>query len=1033
MYRIENFFVFLIFWNYFFKNYGIFKKSFKEHKMKELEKIYKTIVEKSNLLFDKNYSPEEIERTIYQFWKSKGFLESEFPKKDQKTFCIVAPPPNITGKLHIGHALQYSIIDMMIRYRRMRGDSTLLKCGIDHAGIATQIVVEKYILDRYKKNRIDFGKKEFIKKIWDWKKEIVQIMDLQMRCLGNLVPKRYKFTMDQDVSEAVTSAFIKLYEDRLIYQAKKLVNWDPKLKTVISDLEVGTERLEKIMWYIRYPIIGEEHRLEEDRKFIVIATSDPETIFGDSAVAVHPSDNNKKHLVGREVSIPIVNRKIPIISDSFVDMKKGTGFVRITPAHNFQDYEVSINHDLPIIEIFDKNRNMQEFARVFFHSKEKEMSKFHIPSFFRKKDDMKVRREILEHLESSNLLVGNKKYISKVNYSERSKSRTYPILTDQWFIKVKPFIQEAISAVRDKRIEFFPKKYENIYFSWMKRMKDWCISRQLWWGHRIPIWYDESRKIYVGNNEEDVRRKYFLKKNTKLIQEKDVLDTWFSSSLWIFVSFGWPKKNKSLSAFQPTDILVSGFDIIFFWISRMIMMTMYFIKDEKGCGKVPFRKVYITGLICDQDGQKMSKSRSNIVDPISFIGRYPKEFSKLMIYYRRTETSRDMHFSSFQNQKGVQDQKKIRLLGADSLRLTLISLSSGSRKIYWNTNQLYGYQNFCNKLWHASRFILNNVGQEGQNVLKDHCKKKFSLDRWIIFKLKETVSLYRIALDSFRFDMASKILYKFVWNQFCDWYLEFSKISIQDGDKERKISVKNTLLMVLEEILKLSHPMIPFVSEFIWQNILQIKKIDNKKSFSSILENSFPIGIQLKELKEKKNIKLCFEVELIKRFISTLRNLKSQFNSSEEKIFKILITKFSKNEIRKIFYRYFRFINQMIKIPIFIIEDEDNEDKKVQYHHFLIKSFENLLELRIVFFNPSKDDDPHFLDEKKLRKKLDKLEKEKEILQRDLKNIQFLKKAPKKIIVMRERRIQSILEQRKILLRLIKNKTLFSSHRIKIN
>ncbi|WP_185751027.1 valine--tRNA ligase [Candidatus Riesia pediculischaeffi] len=964
------------------------------------EEIHEEILNKSYLLFEKNFSPEEIERLIYRFWEISGFLRDKGYKNDKEVFCTVSPPPNITGRLHIGHALQYTIIDMLIRYHYMNGKHTLWKGGVDHAGIAAQIVVEKYIFDRYGKNKIEFGRKKFIEKIWDWKEEMVQIMHIQMQYLGNLVSlNQSKFTMDRDVSEAVTEAFVRLYEDRIIYRGKRLVNWDPKLKTVISDLEVKTVESKKTMWYIRYPIIDPYENLE-NQAYVVVATSSPETIFGDSAVAVHPEDEDKKHLIGMNVLLPIVGRKIPIISDRFVDMKKGTGYVRITPAHSFQDYEVAMNHDLPIVEVLNRDGSMRRIANIFYKTGRKISDEFDIPSFFCGKRDLCLREGILKSLNHMKLLIGKERYVSRVNYNERSKSEIYPILTDQWFINVKNLKEEAISVVRDKKIKFFPKKYEKIYFSWMNQMKDWCISRQLLWGHRIPVWYDDDGRTYVGRNEREIRKRYNLC-GTVLKQDQDVLDTWFSSSLWTFVVFGWPKRNnKDLSVFHPTDVLVSGFDIIFFWISRMIMMTLYFIKNEDGSGQVPFKKVYITGLVCDEDGKKMSKSRGNMIDPILIMQdrSYLEKISKFM--FDSKNILHDERLSDIGSSQKIKESGQIRF-GADSLRLTLASLSSGNRKILLDKNQIVGYQNFCNKVWHASRFVLNNITIHGE-IENDQFPSKddkiFSLDRWIVFEFKKMVSRYRAAFERFRFDMVSSILYGFVWNQFCDWYLELSKISIRDTDMDRKISAEKTLLMILEGLLKLSHPIVPFVSEFVWQNINRIKN----RELSSILEEPFPVGIREDDLKEEKNRIAYFEVETIKRFIVFIRNLRSQFRSCEEKILKIIIFRFLELRTREIVRRYLKHICKMTGIPIIIDCNKQYRSKK---------SFEGLLDFTFSTVNLNKSGDI----QKNIRNKIEQLDKEITVIQKDLKNPHFLAKAPKKVIEEKMRRVKDLEDAKKSL------------------
>ncbi len=857
---------------------------------------------------DKTYQPAIIEKILYAHWEKNGYFEPHGDNK-KKSFCIVIPPPNITGNLHMGHAFQQTIMDILIRYHRMQGENTLWQSGIDHAGIATQILVESKIISEEKKTRHEYGREAFIEKIWLWKKKFGNNISQQMRRLGDSIDwKRERFTMDEGLSKAVKEAFIRLYQDHLIYRAKRLVNWDPKLHTAISDLEVENREVNGFMWYLRYPL-ADSVKTIENLNHLVIATTRPETMLGDTGVAVNPSDPRYKNLIGKEILLPLVNRRIPIIGDEYANMEKSSGCVKITPAHDFNDYKVGKRHQLPMINIFDINGHIQKQAEVFDSTGNHSTAyKAIIPESYQGMDRFSARKMMVNELKKLGLLVAIKSHKLIIPYSDRSGVIIEPMLTDQWYIRTLPLAEKAILAVKDGRIQFIPKKYENMYFSWMQEIQDWCISRQLWWGHRIPAWYDGSGNIYVGNDENEVRRENSLTDDIHLHQDEDVLDTWFSSGLWTFSTLGWPENSEALKTFHPTDVVVSGFDIIFFWIARMIMLTMYFIRDKNGQSKIPFKKAYITGLIRDEKGKKMSKFNGNVIDPVDIIDGIPLENSLI---------KRNVNIMQLQlpkkNSKSTRKEYPytIEAHGADALRFTLAALASTGRDINWDMKRLTGYRNFCNKLWNASRYVLMNT--EGQDCSQNTKNMIFSLsDRWIMTEFNQTVKLYREALDTYRFDIAANILYEFTWNQFCNWYLELSKSTFHKGNDAEICATRYTLIEVLENLLRLAHPIIPFITETIWQRVKIVKDIQK----DTIMLQPFPEFESLKVDEEA-----CHDFEWIRKLIITIRNIKVEMNISPFKSLNLLLR--SKNHlIKRCITENLYLIRSMIQFTSITILDE---------------------------------------------------------------------------------------------------------------
>ncbi|MGV7962705.1 valine--tRNA ligase [Photorhabdus tasmaniensis] len=825
---------------------------------------------------NKTYNPKEIEQPLYTHWEKSGYFKPNGDTR-RESFCIVIPPPNVTGSLHMGHAFQQTIMDTMIRYQRMQGKNTLWQSGTDHAGIATQMVVERKIAAEEGKTRHDYGRDAFIDKIWQWKAESGGTITNQMRRLGNSVDwERERFTMDEGLSNAVKEAFVRLYKENLIYRGKRLVNWDPKLHTAISDLEVENREVKGSMWHLRYPL-ADGVTTAEGKDYLVVATTRPETMLGDTGVAVNPEDPRYKDLIGKEIILPLVNRRIPIVGDEHADMEKGTGCVKITPAHDFNDYEVGKRHALPMINIMTLDGNIRNEAEVFDTNGEiSDVYGSDIPAEYRGMERFAARKTMVAKFEKLGLLVEIKAHDLTVPYGDRGGVVIEPMLTDQWYVRTAPLAKVAIEAVENGDIQFVPKQYENMYYSWMRDIQDWCISRQLWWGHRIPAWYDAEGNVYVGRNEEEVRRENNLGADVALNQDEDVLDTWFSSGLWTFSTLGWPEQTNALKTFHPTDVLVSGFDIIFFWIARMIMMTMHFIKDENGKPQVPFKTVYMTGLIRDDEGQKMSKSKGNVIDPLDMVDGISLED---LLEKRTGNMMQPQLAEKIRKRTEKQFPAGIESHGTDALRFTLAALASTGRDINWDMKRLQGYRNFCNKLWNASRFVLMNT--EGQDCGQNGGEMVLSLaDRWILAEFNQTVKAYREALDTYRFDMAANILYEFTWNQFCDWYLELSKPAINKGAEAEVRGARHTLIEVLEGLLRLAHPIIPFITETIWQRVKMVKGIEA----DTIMLQPFP------EFDQAKADELALtDLEWIKEAIIAVRNIRAEMNIAPGKPLEVLL------------------------------------------------------------------------------------------------------------------------------------------------
>ncbi len=854
------------------------------------------------------YNPQEIEQPIYQHWEESGYFKPN-GDKSQPSYCIAIPPPNVTGSLHMGHAFQQTIMDALIRYHRMQGNNTLWQSGSDHAGIATQMVVERKIAAEENKTRHDYGREAFIEKIWQWKAESGGSITKQMRRLGDSVDwDRERFTMDEGLSNAVKEVFVRLYQEDLIYRGKRLVNWDPKLRTAISDLEVENREVKGSMWHLRYPL-ADGVKTAEGKDYLVVATTRPETLFGDTGVAVNPEDPRYKDLIGKFVILPFVHRRIPIVGDEHADMTKGTGCVKITPAHDFNDYEVGRRHQLPMINILTFDGDIRAQAEVF--DTNGEPSTAHatdIPAQFQNLERFAARKLVVAECEAQGILEKIEPHDLTIPYGDRGGVVIEPMLTDQWYVRAKVLAEPAIAAVKNGDIQFVPKQYENMYFSWMNDIQDWCISRQLWWGHRIPAWYDNQGNVYVGRDEAEVRRENNLAADIELFQDDDVLDTWFSSALWTFSTLGWPEKTDDLATFHPTNVLVTGFDIIFFWVARMIMMTMHFIKDEHGKPQVPFKTVYVTGLIRDEEGQKMSKSKGNVIDPLDMIDG----ISLADLLEKRTGNMMQPQLAEkIAKRTEKQFPNGIEAHGTDALRFTLAALASTGRDINWDLKRLEGYRNFCNKLWNASRYVLMNT--QDHDCGFNGGELDYSLaDKWILAEFNQTVKTYREAFDTYRFDLAANILYEFTWNQFCDWYLELTKSVLANGEQNQQRAARHTLVTVLEALLRLAHPIIPFITEAIWQSVKPLIAI---KADTIMLQ---PMPAFDGKLVDDKAVA---DINWIKDAVIAVRNIRAEMNIAPSKPLQLLIRKASP-AVHRIISDNVTFIESLARLSEIVLLDE---------------------------------------------------------------------------------------------------------------
>ena len=901
---------------------------------------------------DKTYNPKEIESRIYESWEDSGYFS---PSKSGDPYCIVIPPPNVTGTLHMGHAFQDTIMDIIIRYQRMKGNNTLWQVGTDHAGIATQMVVERQ-LERSGTSRQKLGREAFEKEVWKWKEKSGNTITQQMKRLGASTDwTREKFTMDENLVQGVTRVFIQLYEEGLIYRGKRLVNWDPILQTALSDLEVVTSEEKGSLWHMKYPIDG----LDD---YIVVATTRPETMLGDTAVAVHPDDKRYKNLIGKLVNLPLTDRKIPIIADDYVDQEFGTGCLKITPGHDFNDFDIGKKHDLEIISILDQSAKIIQSA----------------PKEYKGLDRFDARRKIVEDIESLGLMQEIEDYTLTIPRGDRSGAILEPLITNQWFLKMEPLAEPAITVVKNGELKFVPENWSKTYFEWLENIQDWCISRQLWWGHRIPAWYDNEGNVYVGESESEVREKNNIKNSIALTQDEDVLDTWFSSALWPFSSLGWPDETYDLKTFYPTNVLVTGFDIIFFWVARMVMMGLKFMKE------IPFKEIYIHGLIKDKNGQKMSKSKGNILDPIDLIDGISLEdlLEKRVQGLMQPEMEkRIINDTKKEFPNGIPD------FGTDALRFNFAIQASTGRDIRLDLRRVEGYRNFCNKIWNASRFIKMNTNDF--ELLDINDANGHAIDQWIQSKFAGTIDEIERQFNQYRFDLAATAMYEFVWNDFCDWYIELAKTLINDPEisDSQKDYTKNNLIKMLDAILRMLHPTIPFITEEIWQSLSE----DNKRR--SIMKADFPSSNNWRVDDE-----IVGNTEWLKNIVSSVRQIRSEMNIPPNESIKIIINDASNTDSRRL-ESLGSFILNLASVESITQKDTSDDIPK--------SAFALLNQMKIYIPLEGLVD----IEEEKARleKKLVKLNQELKSAQDRLSNDTFVEKAPTEVVEELKGKLKSLM------------------------
>jgi len=915
---------------------------------------------------DKTYDPHSLEQRWYKTWEERGFFAPSQEAKSDSAYCIVIPPPNVTGSLHMGHGFNNTIMDTLIRFKRMKGEKTLWQPGTDHAGIATQMVVERQ-LEAEGKSRHDLGRDAFIERIWEWKKESGGNITRQLRRLGSSLDwDNERFTMDEGLSNAVKEVFVRLYEEGLIYRGKRLVNWDPKLHTAVSDLEVLSEEENGSMWHLRYPLSnGQGH--------LIVATTRPETLLGDCAVAVNPNDERYKHMIGELLELPLTGRKIPIIADEeHVDPEFGTGCVKITPAHDFNDYAVWQRHRDEIAISEQIHGGLINIFTIDAAIRDNEADEGElIPAKYIGMDRYEARKQMVADLEAAGLLEKVEEHRLMVPRGDRSGAVIEPFLTDQWYVKIAPLAKPAIEAVENGDIRFIPDNWKNTYYEWMHNIQDWCISRQIWWGHRIPAWYDDEGNVYVGRDEAEVREKHGLAADYPLRQDEDVLDTWFSSALWPFSTLGWPENTQRLQDFYPTNVLVTGFDIIFFWVARMIMMGLKFMD-----GKVPFHEVYVHGLVRDSHGDKMSKSKGNVLDPIDLIDGIDLE----PLVEKRTKGMMQPQLAKkIEKQTRQEFPDGIPGFGTDSLRFTFAALASTGRDIKFDMGRIEGYRNFCNKLWNAARYVFMNT--EGQDCGLNGGAIELSVaDHWILSRLQQTIASVTDAIEGYRFDHAAQAIYEFTWNNYCDWYLELCKPVLNDDNASEaaKRGTRRTLVQVLETLLRLTHPIMPFITEEIWQKAAPLAGI----SGDTIMTQPYPVYDG-----DLVNPEAVAQMEWVQQFILGIRKIKGEMDIKPGKPVPVLLANASEqDQAWAIAARpYLDFLAKTESVSVLSADQEPPESALA-----LVGEMKVLIPLAGLIDKEA--------ELARLQKEIDKQRNEAERVEKKLSNPNFTEKAPEAVV-----------------------------------